>query len=1321
MKTRSIETRFLSIVLSLLMVLTMLPAASFKAYADTGSNTPLTFTAQQDNSSVTIKLREGALQYSTDGEQWDDYILGTTIQLGNSGDTVFFRGTNNIKRLFDRTHKVSIAGKVACSGNIMTLVDWQNPDNAAMVPYCFNNMFSDCTGLTTAPELPATTLANYCYNYMFYKCTGLTTAPELPATTLANYCYSSMFSGCTGLTTAPELPATTLAESCYGGMFYGCTGLKTAPKLPATTLADACYNGMFYNCIGLTTAPKLPATTLAYACYSGMFSGCTGLTTAPELPAITLALRCYYGMFSGCTGLTTAPELPATTLAESCYEGMFSGCTGIMLSTTQTEECNTEYRIPSSGEGTTADCALIDMFDITGGTFTGTPDINTTYYIKRAITHTHNYTYTASGATITATCNDESCPADEKEVKLTISDPVNKYYNDGADNHHFTLENLERFNELTGNNISVDNIVYYKGDNTTSQIKNNHPVGAEYKAKLTVGGKTAVHTYKFTAMHTGHTYGNFTANGNVITATCTNTTGTCDDPTKALTLNAPLHTVYGDGKSPEATFTGEIPGVNNPTIYYSKGDVTLASAPTDAGTYTAWCQLGNATARVEYTIAKADTAYDTTPTAKTGLVYTGSPLDLVTAATSTSNPVNIYYGVGTDPNSDEDVYYSGSIPKMINAGTYYVWYKLEGGKNYKSIPADKVEVKIEKADLTPDEVTARSATYGQTLADVTLPTANDGTWAWKDPTTTSVGNAGTHTFAAVFTPTNTNYNTVEQNVTVNVAKANMTPNPVSERNAIYEQTLADVTLPTANDGTWAWKDPTTTSVGNAGTHTFKAVFTPTNTNYNTVEQDVTVNVAKANMTPNPVSERNATYGQTLADVTLPTANDGTWAWKDPTTTSVGNAGTHTFMAVFTPTNTNYNTVEQDVTVKIAKADPTPEAVTGLTAAYGKTLEDVSLPNGWTWDAPETSVGNVGDNAFAATYTPDDTANYNTLNQDLTVTVVPVNKTALNDALTNANNYLDTIKNDADYAAPSSDLSTAISTVNAVLTNDNVTEAQVAQAITDVNNAVTTAKSDVKDIDDTKAAQAVTNKINALTAAENVSTADKTDIEAARAAYDDLTEDQKAKVSADTLEKLTNAETALSAAEKDAADQAAANDVTSAINDLPAAEDITTADKTDIEAARKAYDELTDDQKEKVSADTLEKLTDAETALAAAEKDAADQAAANDVISAINDLPAAEDITTADKTDIEAARKAYDELTDDQKAKVSAETKAKLKAAEEALVAAETPIIKGDVNFDGKINVTDIVKIAAHVKGKKLLDKTAARAADVNGDSIIDVT
>lgn len=46
---------------------------------------------------------------------------------------------------------------------------------------------------------------------------------------------------------------------------------------------------------------------------------------------------------------------------------------------------------------------------------------------------------------------------------------------------------------------------------------------------------------------------------------------------------------------------------------------------------------------------------------------------------------------------------------------------------------------------------------------------------------------------------------------------------------------------------------------------------------------------------------------------------------------------------------------------------------------------------------------------------------------------------------------------------------------------------------------------------------------------------------------------------------------------------------------------------------------------------------------------------------------------------------------------------------------------GDVNGDGKLNVTDIVLMASHIKGKKTLSKTAAAAADVNGDSIIDVS
>ena len=238
------------------------------------------------------------------------------------------------------------SGQFKAYGKIGALDGFYNK----LEPGCYQNMFLGCTGLTQAPELPATILAEACYAGMFYGCTGLTQAPELPATTLKENCYGDcredyfngykiftygMFSGCTGLTQAPKLPATTLASCCYAGMFYGCTGLTQAPELPATTLKSYCYGSMFYNCTGLSSLPEnlLPATTLASYCYCGMFYNCTGLSSLPEnlLPATTLAVSCYNDLFRNCKGLTTLPEnmLPATTLASECYDGMFLGCTGL--------------------------------------------------------------------------------------------------------------------------------------------------------------------------------------------------------------------------------------------------------------------------------------------------------------------------------------------------------------------------------------------------------------------------------------------------------------------------------------------------------------------------------------------------------------------------------------------------------------------------------------------------------------------------------------------------------------------------------------------------------------------------------------------------------------------------------------------------------------------------------------------------------------------------------------------------------------------------------------------------------------------------------
>ena len=157
----------------------------------------LTFTAVEAGSSVTLKVASGnSFQYDLNGTGLTDYTLGTEITLANVGDYVRFRGKDT---RFNASQHVSIEGKVACSGNVMSLRLDEDGRDQGLYYGCFNYMFSDCTGLTAAPELPETTLANRCYDCMFFGCTNLTVAPELPATTLASGCYSSMFAGCTNL------------------------------------------------------------------------------------------------------------------------------------------------------------------------------------------------------------------------------------------------------------------------------------------------------------------------------------------------------------------------------------------------------------------------------------------------------------------------------------------------------------------------------------------------------------------------------------------------------------------------------------------------------------------------------------------------------------------------------------------------------------------------------------------------------------------------------------------------------------------------------------------------------------------------------------------------------------------------------------------------------------------------------------------------------------------------------------------------------------------------------------------------------------------
>ena len=322
------------------------------------------------------------------------------------------------------------------------------------------------------------------------------------------------------------------------------------------------------------------------------------------------------------------------------------------------------------------------------------------------------------------------------------------------------------------------------------------------------------------------------------------------------------------------------------------------------------------------TVARANPQV-TAPTAKT-LTYDGTDQALVTAGGTTGGTMQ--YSLS------EDGEYTEAIPTGIDAGQYTVYYKVVGNDDYNDVAAQSVSVTIAKANAqvtaAPQAVEALAFT-GQPHALVTAGSANGGTLVY------SLDENGEY---AETIPTGTETKTY----------------------IVYYKVLGD-------------KNHNDTTV-----------------------QSVSVSIGKAAamVTKAPEAVTGLTYdGQSHALVTAGTADggeiqystekNGTYSTTIPTGT---NAGDYTVWYKVVGDSNHSDTQPVKVDVTIAKATPDYTVPTGLTATYGNTLNDVTLPDGWAWDAPDTAVGNVGNNTFSATYTPSDTTNYNTVTENLTVTV-----------------------------------------------------------------------------------------------------------------------------------------------------------------------------------------------------------------------------------------------------------------------------------------------------------------------------------------------
>lgn len=186
------------------------------------------------------------------------------------------------------------------------------------------------------------------------------------------------------------------------------------------------------------------------------------------------------------------------------------------------------------------------------------------------------------------------------------------------------------------------------------------------------------------------------------------------------------------------------------------------------------------------------------------------------------------------------------------------------------------------------------------------------------------------------------------------------------------------------------------------------------------------------------------------------------------------------------------------------------------------------------------------------------------------------------------------------------------------------------------------------VSDTVSARQVMDMISALPSTDYANyKAAATDAAAARAAYNILSDGDKAAVKA-YLPKLEGVEQKIK--EFAAVDAFKAEHLTP----LPDAADLTLAERDAVNAAKDAFDALNDTQKSCLTAAEKAKLTAAVTRMAALEK-----APAQEVEKLIDAIGA---VTLERETAVLTAKRAYDALTDAQKAAVSEEKLRTLEAA-----------------------------------------------------------
>ena len=177
---------------------------------------------------------------------------------------------------------------------------------------------------------------------------------------------------------------------------------------------------------------------------------------------------------------------------------------------------------------------------------------------------------------------------------------------------------------------------------------------------------------------------------------------------------------------------------------------------------------------------------------------------------------------------------------------------------------------------------------------------------------------------------------------------------------------------------------------NAGEYTVTATFTGDSANYNAIPvMTAKLTIAKADYDMSGVTFEGGSFTYDGQAHSLAIAGNLPYGVSvNYINNAQVNAGEHTVTAKFTGDYTNYNTID-DMTAKltIAKAAPAYTAPTDLTVVAEGTLADIALPDGWAWKDGTVRLTETGEYKAVAVYTAADTANYNPVEVELTITVL----------------------------------------------------------------------------------------------------------------------------------------------------------------------------------------------------------------------------------------------------------------------------------------------------------------------------------------------